>query len=97
MIARFEHLRRRFGVALALPALLLLLGIVVGGVHHHDGGASERSCSVCAMSHAPAVASVAATPLAAPTVWREQVLPAYTGAIASRPTHDHAGRAPPSA
>jgi hypothetical protein len=78
-----------------LPAVLLVLGLVVGAVHDHaqDGGA--RACAICTLSHAPATTTVAeAEPAPAPRVERV-ALPAADAPRAARPA-SRLSRAPPS-
>ena len=78
-----------------LPAVLLVLGLVVGAVHDHaqDGGA--HACAICTLSHAPAEAVVAGIePAPTPRV----TCVALPAALAPRAAHPAfvCCRAPPS-
>lgn len=78
----------------ALPGLMLLLGLVIGGVHHHEGGIGHP-CAVCTVSHSTSTAAVERATLAGPTMWSERIVLAAESSRPSRPTLGHRGRAPP--
>jgi hypothetical protein len=94
MNALLSKLSQRARWSVALPGLMLLVGLVVGGVHHHEGG-DTHACAVCAASHAPATTAVAITALAAPVPRREGIVLPAVDICPSRTPHEHFGRAPP--
>lgn len=97
MNALADMLRLRLRWALALPALLLLAGLVVGAVHHHDDGPTVHPCAVCTASHAPAIDTVERATLEAPARWSERVVCVQAESRPSRSLRGHHGRAPPQA
>jgi hypothetical protein len=67
-----NRLRRLAGRMVGPIGLVLALALVIGGVHHHSDGRAHDACSICSLSHAPAITtdSVAAS---TPTLRAESV------------------------
>jgi hypothetical protein len=87
-----SRLTRRLAL---LPALLLLLGLVAGGVHHHAREDGSHACAICTLSHAPATAAVAAIEPETTTLSARVTLPAAVAPRAAGPVSP-SSRAPPS-
>lgn len=94
MRSALTAIRCRAPWLVALPGLMLVAGLFVGGVHHHDA-ASDHACAVCTLSHAPATTTVVAPLPAAPVTFGERIVLPSDRAHAVRTPVGHSGRAPP--
>ena len=80
---------------LLLPGLLLLFGLVAGGLHSHAREDGSHACVICALSHAPATATVAQIE-PAPTLHSERVAPSSADTPRSAGPVSPSSRGPPS-
>jgi len=90
--SRFRELPRAGGSALAV---LLLLGVLLGGFHHHVGIAGDDHCIVCALSHTTATASPVVAVPAAPVLLIERAFIARATPPESATQYSSPSRAPP--
>lgn len=77
--------------------LVLACAVVTLALHRHNDGDSHTLCTVCTVSHMPAVASAATPTGISATAFVRDVIVIAESARATAHPRLHSGRAPPSA